>query len=386
VRIAFYAPLKAPTHGTPSGDRRVATLYMEALRLAGHQVELVSEFRSYDGDGDPERQRTARSLGLQTAAELLSRLAADAAVRPDLWFTYHVYYKAPDWLGPHISRALGIPYVIAEASHAPKRASGTWSLGHQAAADAIRAAQLLVSPTRYDIACLESLLGRRDRILLLPPFLDSRLFENAAVERQGHRERLAAVQRIDPAVPWIAVAAMMRAGDKMASFRELASVLAKVSDLPWQLLVAGGGPCEHEVAQLLNAVVPGRSRLLGALALDQVAAMYAASDLCVWPACNEAYGMAMLEAQAAGVPVVSVADRGVPDVVVDGLTGLLSAQRDTALLADLVRSLLADPGKRTDMGRAAMRHVAAECSLQSAARKLDIALRQVRRIEAARTS
>ena len=35
---------------------------------------------------------------------------------PAAWFTYHLYYKAPDWLGPDIARALAIPYLVAEAS------------------------------------------------------------------------------------------------------------------------------------------------------------------------------------------------------------------------------------------------------------------------------
>jgi glycosyltransferase involved in cell wall biosynthesis len=107
-----------------------------------------------------------------------------------------------------------------------------------------------------------------------------------------------------------------------------------------------------------------------------VAALYAASDLCLWPACNEAYGMAMLEAQAAGVPVVSVADRGVPDVVLDGGTGLLATDRSAQALADLARGLLVDPLRRAAMGRAAIEHVAGR-SLQSAAQVLDVALRQV---------
>ncbi len=41
--------------------------------------------------------------------------------RFDLWFTYHCYYRKPDWLGPAVTKALGLPYVIAEASHAPRR-------------------------------------------------------------------------------------------------------------------------------------------------------------------------------------------------------------------------------------------------------------------------
>lgn len=378
MRIAFYAPLKAPNHEIPSGDRRVGALYLEALRLAGHRVNVVSDFRSYDGEGNPERQRALQSQGIATARRLASQwLGGQASARPDLWFTYHVYYKAPDWLGPQVSRELGIPYVIAEASHAPKRANGAWSLGHNAAVEAIQAASLLVSPTRYDMACLQSLAGA-ERILLLPPFLDPEPFEAAAAQRKALRARLAAEHALDPDVAWISIAAMMRPGDKTASYRELASVLAGILDLRWHLLVAGAGPAQQEVARVLHAVAPARCRVLGTLSPAEVAGMYAASDLCLWPACNEAYGMAMLEAQAAGVPVVSVADRGVPDVVADGRTGLLAARLDAALLADLARALLVDPARRSAMGRAAMQYIAAERSLQRAASALDAALRQVR--------
>ena len=121
MRIAFYAPLKPPTHGTPSGDRRVAGLLMDALARAGQRVELVSTFRSFDGDGDADRQRALRSQGEALGRTLAAQWRdAPRGERPGLWFTYHLYYKAPDWLGPVVSGALGIPYVIAEASrHTP---------------------------------------------------------------------------------------------------------------------------------------------------------------------------------------------------------------------------------------------------------------------------
>src|SRR5579885_1137649 len=123
MRIAFYAPLKSPTHGTPSGDRRVAGLLMSALGAAGHRVELVSTFRSYDRAGDPSRQACLREQGIALGRRLGEQWRqGPEAARPELWFTYHCYYKAPDWLGPAASGLLGIPYVVAEASHAAKRA------------------------------------------------------------------------------------------------------------------------------------------------------------------------------------------------------------------------------------------------------------------------
>ena len=161
---------------------------------------------------------------------------------------------------------------------------------------------------------------------------------------------------------------MMRPGDKLASYRMLAATLAKLMDLPWRLVVAGDGATRAEVQVALESAAPGRTALLGTLGNRDLAAMYAACDLYVWPSVNEAYGMALLEAQAAGLPVVSRATRGVPDVVHDGRTGLLV--KEERELADAVRALLLDADRRGALGRAAAAFVAAERSLESAAGRL----------------
>jgi len=368
VRIAFYAPLKPPTHVTPSGDRRVAGLLMDALELVAEHVELVSTFRSFDADGDAARQEALRSQGAVLAERMVKQWrAGPQELRPDLWFTYHVYYKAPDWLGPAVSAALGIPYVIAEASHAEKRASGPWAVGYEATAAAIRSARLIVSPSRDDIAGLEDLVAK-ERVVHLPPFLDAAPYRAAARERQAHRTRLATAHGLDAAVPWIVVAAMMRAGDKLTSYRALAAALARLTDLPWRLVVAGDGSARREVEAALEQAAPGRSRFVGSLGARELAEFYAACDLYAWPAVNEAYGMALLEAQAAGIPVVSRATRGVPDVVVDGRTGLLS--KDESGFATALRELLESPTRRAALGREAAAFISSQRSLEAAAGRL----------------
>ena len=375
MRIAFYAPLKSPTHGTPSGDRRVAGLLLDALRLAGLRVELASTFRSFDGEGDAERQ-----LALRRQGEALGVALADGwrarphAERPQLWFTYHLYYKAPDWLGPVVSAELGIPYVVAEASHAAKRAQGPWAIGHEATVAAIRQAALVVSPSRDDIAGLGQLVEPR-RILYLPPFLDVAPYEDARARRAELRAKLAREQRLDSGAPWLVVAAMMRVGDKLASYRSLSDALAYHLDAPWQLVVAGDGPARAQVEDAFaRAGIGARVRQLGSLPVRRLAEVFAACDLCAWPAVNEAYGMALLEAQAAGVPVVSCATRGVPDVVLDGRTGVLVRYGDEAALAAAVRSLLEDASRRVALGEGAARFVSGERSIATAARSLSRAL------------
>ena len=361
MRIAFYAPLKPPTHVTPSGDRRVAGLLLDALERIADKVELVSTFRSFDGDGDAARQEALRRQGERLASRMVEQWRAAPQIRPDLWFTYHLYYKAPDWLGPAVSEALGIPYVIAEASYAQKRASGPWAIGHMAAAEAIGRARLVIVPSRDDLAGLKELVAN-ERLVHLPPFLDIAPYRAAAKERAAHRAGFAKKHGVDAAKPWIVVAAMMRPGDKLASYRALGASLSQIADVPWQLLVAGDGPARTEV----QAALPRHTVFLGALGTRDLAELYAAGDVYAWPAVNEAYGMAMLEAQAAGLPVVSVAKRGVPDVVIDGRTGVLAKDEIAAPL----RELLLDAQKRQALGRNAAAFIAAELSLEAGASRL----------------
>jgi glycosyltransferase involved in cell wall biosynthesis len=341
---------------------------MDALEGFAEHVELVSTFRSFDADGDAARQEALRAQGEALAQRMIAQWrAGPASLRPHLWFTYHVYYKAPDWLGPAVSTALGIPYVIAEASFAQKRASGPWAIGHQAAADAIGRARLVIAPSRDDVGGLHELIPK-ERVVQLPPFLDAAPYEAAARSRKKLRAEHARKHHLDPRVPWIVVAAMMRGGDKLASYRALAAALGRVGDLPWRLVVAGDGSARAEVEAALEAAAPGRASFLGTVGTKALAEVYAACDLYAWPALNEAYGMAMLEAQAAGLPVVSLATRGVPDVVLDGRTGVLV--KDERLLADALRALLTDAGRRTSLGKNAAAFIAAERSVEAAAARL----------------
>jgi glycosyltransferase involved in cell wall biosynthesis len=163
---------------------------------------------------------------------------------------------------------------------------------------------------------------------------------------------------------------MMRAGDKLASYRTLASAMQLLDDLPWRVVIAGDGEARAEVEKLFDR----RACFLGSLSQRRAAQMLAASDLCAWPAVNEAYGMALLEAQAAGVPVVSCDTRGVPEVVQDGRTGILVRYGDEAALAEAMRELLANAERRHALGAEAARYVAAERSLEAAADKIGAAL------------
>jgi glycosyltransferase involved in cell wall biosynthesis len=355
MRIAFYAPLKSPDHPVPSGDRRMAQLFLEALRLAGHQPLLASRFRSFEGRGDRERQDRIADLGDKLARRSLRGWRAAPATAPRLWFTYHLYHKAPDWLGPCVARGLGIPYVVAEASLGAKQEAGPWARGHHAALAAIRQASAVIGLNPADRGGVSAALADPGRWVTIKPFLDARLCPPR--------------QRRTGGPPRLVVAAMMRPGDKLASYRILGAALASLLDLDWSLKVIGDGAARPEVEAAL-APLAGRITWTGALAPDAALRCISDADLCVWPAVNEAFGMALLEAQACGLPVVAGAAGGVPSIVAPGETGLLVAPGDVAGFAAAVRRLVADRAYADRLGGAARQRVFAEHDLPAAASRL----------------
>ncbi|MFQ6016974.1 MAG: glycosyltransferase family 4 protein [Kiloniellaceae bacterium] len=373
MRIAFYAPLKPPDHPIPSGDRQMARLLIRALQLAGHEVDLASRLCSRDGTGDPARQARLERLATALAERLLRRYrAGPPEARPAAWLTYHLYYKAPDWIGPRVAAALAIPYLLAEASVAGKRAAGPWALGHRATVSALERAAAVVALNPTDTECLPD----PARVELLKPFLDPAPFRAAAAGRERERATLAGARGLDPARPWLLAVAMMRPGDKLASYRLLAEALSGLPDLDWRLIIAGDGPARAEVEAAFAWAPAGRICFVGALEPGDLPGLYAACDILVWPAVGEAYGMALLEAQATGLPVLAGRSAGVAAIVRDGETGLLTAPGDRAAFAVAARGLLTAPEGRRRMAAAASAKVLAEHGLERAAGRLDAILRR----------
>jgi N-acetyl-alpha-D-glucosaminyl L-malate synthase BshA len=124
--------------------------------------------------------------------------------------------------------------------------------------------------------------------------------------------------------------------------KDVVRIFARVRrQLPATLLMVGDGPdrldAEHEAREL---GVGGDVRFLGRL--DAVAPVLAASDLFLLPSQTESFGLAALEAMACGAPVVAARTGGIPEVLTDGVDGILEpvgsveamARRAVALLRD----------------------------------------------------
>jgi glycosyltransferase involved in cell wall biosynthesis len=117
-------------------------------------------------------------------------------------------------------------------------------------------------------------------------------------------------------------------------------------------VMVGDGPMRAKVE---NAIVRQgvRDRVLSLGSRDDVPDLLAASDVVLLASRSEGMPATLIEAGMAGLPVAAYAVAGVPEVVADGITGLLAAPGDADGLADCVLRLLRDPRARNAMGRAA---------------------------------
>jgi glycosyltransferase involved in cell wall biosynthesis len=358
MHVAMLTPLKDPDHPEPSGDRAMARLLRAALRQAGCSIDVPSRRRMLDRRGDTALMRGLAAQAAADADAYVAAVQAGAAARPDVVFTYHVYYKAPDVAGPRVARALHVPYVVAEGSRAPRRAGGPWAEGHALAEAALDAADTVLVLNERDREVLARAAPAGQRLVAFPPFVDAAEWP----DMPRPRERPIGPLRL------LAVA-MMRPGDKLASYAILAEAFAVVP-AGVTLDIAGDGPARAAV-EALFAPFGTRVRFHGLVADKAVLArLYAGADLLAWPAVNEAFGMVFLEAALQGCPALAGAAGGVPGVVRHGVTGILVPHRDAAAFTRALAAACGDPSALPSMGAAARRFARQERSLSGAAARL----------------
>src|SRR5438270_4970352 len=254
MRIAFYAPLKAPDHPVPSGDRQMSRLLIAALRHAGYEVEVASALRAYMSEPSVN---ALSSLAERACAEI-ARLEREwqASGPPDLWFTYHPYYKAPDLIGPALCGRFNIPYITAEASYAGKRDIDGWAPAQRKVIAGVSAATVNLCFTGRDRDGLAR--AAPDAVFDdLRPFIDTAPFTDEP--KRTPKQRLVTV-------------AMMRHGDKLESFTRLAAALDLMTDHPlWHLTIIGDGPAKREIRALFERFDPKSIAWAGEIASEKIA-------------------------------------------------------------------------------------------------------------------
>jgi colanic acid/amylovoran biosynthesis glycosyltransferase len=202
--------------------------------------------------------------------------------------------------------------------------------------------------------------------------------ERIALLRMGvDVSRIAFVERtLDPA-DRLRVLSVCRLVEKKGiayAIRAMADVGRRRPELDWTYEIAGDGPLRRDLGQLVEELgLEHRIRFAGALSEEAVQAKLEQADLFLQPSVTAENGdmegvpVSLMNAMAAGVPVLSTDHSGIPELITDGVEGLLAPERDAAALARNIERLLDSPQLAATLAKAARRKVETEFNQETIA-------------------
>jgi glycosyltransferase involved in cell wall biosynthesis len=215
---------------------------------------------------------------------------------------------------------------------------------------ALRQADFVISISEYTKErAVEVNNVERQRVYLLPNALE---WENVEAQASSSAslpagKRLLTVCRLDSTEKYKGVDTVIEA---------LPQVISRVPDVRY--LIVGSGSDSVRLKKLAKGIgVSDRVHFLGSVDDATLRACYRACDVFVMPSAKEGFGFVFLEAMQYAKPVVAADKGGSPEVVKDGVTGLLVRYNDVRQLAESLTRLCLDPALRTKLGEAGYRRL-----------------------------
>lgn len=259
--------------------------------------------------------------------------------RPDI---LHAFLGLANLAASLVGRPLGVPVVVwsyrdveiwkTRAHWLVDRAGARWADAITCCSDAVR--QFVLARLGEDASRVVTIHNGID----LEAFDSNRIAGRPELKLRGGGCVIGTVSRLDEPKKGLAVLLRALAG------------LAKRSDLPpWQCLLVGEGPARRRLETLASELGLSERVVFAGMRRD-VARVLPALDLFVCPSLYEGFGIAIVEAMAAGRPVVASAVDGIPEVVVDQDTGLLVPPGNESALAEALAALLLRPDRARAMG------------------------------------
>ncbi|HEY0256559.1 MAG TPA: glycosyltransferase family 4 protein [Candidatus Methylacidiphilales bacterium] len=173
-----------------------------------------------------------------------------------------------------------------------------------------------------------------------------------------------------PDVELVGMISVLRSWKGHATFLDAAAKLLRESKRPLHFVIAGDGPGREELTgKIVQEPWKDRVTLLGHR--HDVPNILASLDVLVLPSfAHEGIPQIILQAQAMARAVVATTIGGIPEVVEDGVTGLLVSPRDPDALAGKIRLVLDDAALRTRLGQAARQSIEKNHSLDAMGERL----------------
>jgi glycosyltransferase involved in cell wall biosynthesis len=280
----------------------------------------------------------------------------------------HAHYATHPALAAYVVRQLaGIPYSF--TAHAHDIYVNRTMLGEK-----IRAASFVVTISEYNRTLLADLYAEsREKTVVIHCGVDPDVFRPA--------ERTSPPRRRTGPFTLVCVASLQEY--KGHPYLVEACALLRDRGIPFHCFLIGEGDDRQAIeAQISNLGLERQVQLLGRQPRNRVSRFVREADAMVLPSVvtstnkQEGIPVALMEALAAERPVVASAISGIPELIEDGVTGLLAPERDAAALADAVERLYADPDLGARLGAAGREKVLRDFHLSRNAGRLHGLLNQ----------
>jgi glycosyltransferase involved in cell wall biosynthesis len=368
LRIALFSntlpPLDAAGEveaGRPYGGVEMAAWCLaHALAAAGHEVDLHSAAPAarsihrpagHGGRLTVHLHRARFHVGQAPFAPSLFRSPRRGRARPQVVLALMGDQPAP-WAAMRCARAWKVPLVVTYHGDwvggfgAPLRRLGVWLQRRRLAPRILRRAAAVIALSQESAAASELLRPHAAKLRVIPNGIDPAQVRPVA-GGAALRKRLGVPRDAE-------VAVFLGALNPIKGLDVLLDAWASVVEaLPAaHLLVLGEGPYRAAYEQQAQALgIAGRVRFLGFVHAGK-GDHYAAAGVLALPSRSETFPMVILEAGAAGLPVVASDLPPLRAMVEPGRNGLLVPPEDPAALADALARLLADKPLRDRLGAA----------------------------------
>jgi glycosyltransferase involved in cell wall biosynthesis len=318
---------------------RVLKAWWRARRLAGYAMARAAFLA--DLKREPNRNR-ARRFG----QALVLATALPPGVR---WLHVH-FLHTPASVVRYAALMTGLPW--SGSAHA----KDVWTTPEWDLRQKLAEMRWLVTCTAANAAFLRALAPSPERVALLYHGLDRQRFPSPP-------PRWPTADGSSPQQP-VALLTVCRAVEKKGLDVLIEALAALPATLHWQLTHVGGGPLLPSLQRQARASgIAERIRWLGPQSQSVVLDSYRQADLFVLP-CRiaddgdrDGLPNVLLEAQSQGLACVSTAISAIPELIIDGETGLLVAADDPAALSAAMETLIRCPARRQGLGEAGMRRV-----------------------------
>lgn len=330
--------------------KRAATAGTPSLLLAPQDtLDYLS-----DGLPDPEQQYVLRTESVAAQDQLAAgQRAGKWAKRSGAQLLHgHGLRFAP--LFASASLTSGLPLVVTLHNLVPPDLSGMQKVAARAA---LSRASTVIAVSH---AVAESVAGLVSdaSCVVIPNGIELNRFEVSDKERLQRRTSVRVTLGVVEETPVILCVSRLSPEKDISNLIE-AACLAFPAFPTARLFIVGEGRLRKTLEMQITLLgLEGRVILQGERSRETIPDLLFAADIFALSSREEGLSLAVLEAEAAGLPVVATNIGGLPEAVAANESGLLVSPRDPALLAKALSTLIADPAQRAMMGNAGRKHVA----------------------------